>query len=133
VVFFFKHCAEALKAYLATHDHPYVFVSQRVGPPPYHRPLPPKPLTDSGIRQILRKMANNHGFQALKPHMLRHTCGAELAANGAPLTAIGGQFGHEDMASVSIYTRLGDERRREVLRRASPVDRIIRSQGFAAQ
>jgi site-specific recombinase XerD len=119
VVFFFTECVSALAAYLETHDHEYVFVSERVG-------RPPAPLTDNGIRQILRRLAKKHGFDNLRPHTLRRTCGTEMVANGVDLSTVADQFGHEDIATVQIYTRLADERRREALRRASPVDRIMR-------
>lgn len=116
LVFYSEGTAAGLRAYLATHDNDEVFVSRRPG-------RPAGPLTDNGVRQILRALADRHGFQDLRPHTLRRTCGTELAANGVDLSTIADQFGHEDIATTRIYTRLADSRRREVLRRASPIQR----------
>lgn len=124
VVFFFVQCGNALAEYLATHDHEAVFVGERRG-------RSPDPLTDNGIRQILRRLAARHGFTDLSPHTLRRTCGTELAANGVDLSTIADQLGHEEVTTTRMYTRLADVRRREVLRRASPVDQAAnRSRAF---
>jgi integrase/recombinase XerD len=123
VVFYCQRTADALRTYLNTHTHAYVFVSQRVGPPPAQVSFPPKPMTPSGIRQILRKVAGRYGFSDLTPHTLRRTCGTELAAHGVDLATIADQFGHADVATTTIYTRLADSRRQEVLERASVVNR----------
>lgn len=120
-VYVFRACCQALDEYLATHEGETVFMGRINGRP--------APLTDSGIRQILRGLARRHGFEDLQPHTLRRTCGAELVSNGVDLRTVADQFGHADVNTTTLYTRLADTRRREVLRRASPVDRHMEVAG----
>jgi len=116
VVYYFEHTAQALADYLASHDHAFVFVSEYVG-------RPPAPMTPSGLRQILKRLARDHRYPDLRPHTLRRTCGTEILANGGDLSSVADHLGHEDVETARIYARLEDHRRQEVLRRASPVER----------
>jgi site-specific recombinase XerD len=124
VAFFSVETATALADYLVTHDEPSVFVSERRG-----RGL--TPLTDNGIRQMLRRLAKSIGLERLSPHMLRRTCGTEYHAAGVDLDLIGDQFGHEHVSTTRIYARLADTRRRDLLMEASPVSRALAASAVA--
>jgi integrase len=124
VCYFADATAQALANYLATHDEPHVFVSERPG-----RGL--TPLTDNGVRQMLRRLAKSIGLERLSPHMLRRTCGTEYHAAGVDLDLIGDQFGHEHVSTTRIYARLTDTRRRDLLIKASPVSRALAASAVA--
>jgi len=113
VVFISERTCAAVGAYLAEHDCRAVFVAERR---PHNR------LTPDGVRQLLQRLAARHGFEVLNPHLLRRTCGTRLVANGVDLSTVADQFGHADISTTRIYARLADGLRRDVVRRASPVD-----------
>jgi len=65
-----------------------------------------KPLSDSQVRQMVRRRAANAGItKRVHPHGLRHTHAAELAAEGVPVNVIQAQLGHTSLATTDIYLR----------------------------
>ncbi len=118
VCFFSDVTATALADYLATHDEPAVFISEKRGGGKAQ-------LTDNGIRQLLRRLAKRIGMDRLSPHLLRRTCGTEYHAAGVDLDVIGDQFGHEHVSTTRLYARLADSRRKGLLVQASPVARAL--------
>lgn len=115
VVYFSQTTANALADYLATHDHPYVWLGVKID-------AGEGPLTDSGVRRALGRLARRHGFARLNPHTLRRTCGTEFAARGVNQQAVAGQLGHRSVTTTSIYVQLAGDRQRNAILQASPVE-----------
>lgn len=117
ICFYSDTTASILSRYISTHTQPAVFVAARR---PYH------PLSADAIGRALRRLAARHNFRRLGPHLLRRTSGTEYHAAGVDLDTIGDQFGHEDLETTrDYYARLADDRRRSILRRASPVEHAL--------
>jgi site-specific recombinase XerD len=77
-----------------------------------------------GMGQLVRRLSRRSGVR-FTAHVLRHTCATELSAAGVSLSVVADQLGHSSVSTTRLYARLADERRREVVRSASPVDRLI--------
>ncbi len=119
VVYFSPTTAHVVGEYLETHQNPHVFMGQRIA-------HPPAPLTPNGIGQLLRRLARRHGFERLNPHLFRHTCGTDLAAANVTLPAIATHLGHQEVSTTTkAYIALADERQRNIIRKASPVEQHL--------
>jgi site-specific recombinase XerD len=56
------------------------------------------------FRHLLPRLARAAGIaKRVHPHGLRHTCAAELAAEGLPMNMIQAQLGHNSLATTSTY------------------------------
>jgi len=81
------------------HFCPYLFQGQR------------GPLSRQGIYKIITKIAKKAGFkEKIHPHVLRHSCGYELANNGANTRTIQDYLGHRNIQNTVIYTKLSPKR-----------------------
>ena len=70
-----------------------------------------RPLTTSGIRQIVARAGQLAGFPfEIHPHMLRHACGYKLANDGQDTRAIQAYLGHRNIIHTVRYTELSPER-----------------------
>jgi site-specific recombinase XerD len=106
VVYISPTTSSLLAEYLATHSFSYVWHGEtfngRAGP-----------LSDCGIRLALGRLAKRHGFKALNPHLLRHTCGTELAAQGGNLPRLTGfpkRISRRSRQNVTVGRRSNRER-----------------------
>jgi integrase len=119
VVYFSPTTAHIVAEYLETHQNPHVFMGQRIA-------HPPAPLTPNGIGQALRRLAKRHGFERLNPPLFRHTCGTDLAAVNVGGSAIATHLGHKSVSTTTkIYISLANERQRNIIRQASPVEQHL--------
>ena len=81
----------------------YVFASERRGP-----------LTAAAVRKIVTEAgrAAELAFPT-HPHMLRHSCGYKLAADGIDTRAIAAYLGHQRLETTARYTALAPDRFRD--------------------
>ena len=91
----------AIKRYLAarTDSLPWLFLSERG-----------QPLTRQSVNYILGAAAVRARLPAVRPHMLRHSCGYYLANRGYDLRLIQDYLGHRDPKHTVHYTRTAASR-----------------------
>jgi integrase len=91
----------AMRRYLAlrTDALPWLFLSERG-----------HPLTRQAVNDLLATAARSAGLAAVRPHMLRHSCGFHLANRGFDLRLIQDYLGHRDPKHTVHYTRVAGNR-----------------------
>ncbi len=62
------------------------------------------PLTDRGVRYIIKKYAYNAKIDHLSPHVFRHTCAKNLIDAGQSIDRVAKILGHSNVNTTSIYT-----------------------------
>ncbi len=83
-------------------------------------------LTRQGCWKILRRHAKRAGLEAeVSPHVLRHSFATHLLAGGADIRSVQELLGHASLATTQVYTKVTQERLREVYLRAHPRARAI--------
>lgn len=66
-----------------------------------------KPISRQSLWLILKKICNNAGIaKSVSPHTLRHSLATHLLKKGAHLRALQLLLGHEQLATVQIYTHV---------------------------
>jgi integrase/recombinase XerD len=80
-----------------------------------------RPLTASGLDQIVRGARQRTGLNHVTCHQLRHTCLTRLREAGMALEAIQAQAGHVSIESTRIYLHLSKDWLAEEYRRAGDI------------
>lgn len=91
----------ALRAYLRTRTEnlPWLFISEQRGQ-----------FTRQALNYLVKKIGQEAGFDGLHPHMLRHSCGHELANQGRDTRLLQDWLGHRDIRHTAHYTRTAARR-----------------------
>jgi site-specific recombinase XerD len=76
------------------------------------RPAPNR-LTIAGAQDVCRQLAQRFGIPVFHPHQLRHTLGTLLQETMGDARLTAETLGHRGPGSVSGYTKITDQRRRE--------------------
>jgi integrase/recombinase XerD len=88
-------------------------------------------LTRQGCWKILRRHAKHAGLEShVSPHVLRHSFATHLLAGGADIRSVQELLGHASLATTQVYTKVTQERLREVYLRAHPRARATAASGF---
>ncbi len=78
-------------------------------------------MTRQGFWKIVRFYAKRTNItKKITPHTLRHSFAAHLLENGADLSSIQSMLGHTDISSTQVYTRLVQNKLRDVYEKAHP-------------
>jgi integrase/recombinase XerD len=82
-------------------------------------------LTRQGCWKILRRHAKRAGLEShVSPHVLRHSFATHLLAGGADIRSVQELLGHASLATTQVYTKVTQERLREVYLHAHPRARV---------
>lgn len=78
-------------------------------------------LTRQGFWKIIKKYQESAGIRKeITPHTLRHSFAAHLLENGADLKTISELLGHADIASTQIYTKLIQNKFKDIYTKYHP-------------
>ena len=84
-------------------------------------------LSRQGIWLVVRSAGERAGIESmLSPHVLRHSCATHMLDHGADLRVVQEMLGHATISTTQVYTRVSQERLREVYRSAHP--RAVRAE-----
>ncbi len=77
---------------------------------------PFRPLTVSGVTQLVKAACQRAGVVGFSPHRVRHAVACDLLAAGASMEEIGQLLRHADQRTTALYARLDDARLAELAR-----------------
>jgi site-specific recombinase XerD len=89
----------------------------------FHSPLG-APMTDSAVRQLFGRLGRRAGLaRPVRPHMLRHACGTEMAQAGVPIDVVQSVLGHRSILSTQMYVHPGPARLRDAVEAVAALSR----------
>lgn len=94
----------------------------------FHAPVG-APMTASAVRQLFATLGRRGGLaRRVRPHMLRHATGTELAEAGVSIDVVQQLLGHRSITSTQIYLHPSPLRLREAVERleATARRRVLR-------
>lgn len=115
-VYFGAKTARALLKFIGNRSNPNdpLFCSDKTG----------KPLTRSGLFQILRKIARRAGVKKCSPHAFRRTFAINSLRNGMNIFVLARLMGHSDITILRQYLSLVDDDSQVAVQRYGVVDNL---------
>jgi integrase/recombinase XerC len=77
------------------------------------------PLTEWGIRRVVKKYAYHTQLEDVTAHTLRHTFAKDLVDAGTPLDQVATLLGHESLDTTRVYTQPSERDLEKAVRRAA--------------
>lgn len=94
----------------------------------FHPPLG-APMTASAVRQLFAGLGRRAGLaRGVRPHMLRHSTGTELAEAGVAIDVVQELLGHRSIVSTQVYVHPSGRRMRDAVDRRDADSRRRRGQ-----
>ena len=105
-----KYVAEIRPKLVGEADEPALFVN-----------MSGERMSRQGFWKLMKHYQEKAGIQKdITPHTLRHSFAAHLLENGADLRSIQEMLGHADISSTQIYSRLINQKIKDVYKKAHP-------------
>lgn len=115
-VFFSPHTGHAIAAYYRRRGNP------GAGDKIWLSTTRPRPLTQSGLRQLLERLGARTGIENTNPHSFRRTFAVTCLRNGMDIFKLSRLMGHEDIAILRSYLPLVDADSQEAHARYGPLN-----------
>jgi site-specific recombinase XerD len=94
----------------------------------FHAPVG-APMTDSTVRQLFGRLGRRAGLaRQVRPHMVRHSTGTEMAEAGVPIDVVQVLLGHSSITSTQIYVDPSQRRMRDAVEAVEELSRNRRAQ-----
>jgi len=84
-----------------------------------------KPLKNSGVQSLLKRIGKAAGVKGVSPHKFRHTFAKEYLLNGGDLESLRRMLGHTSLEMARRYIHLIIDDLELIHRKASPVDNLL--------
>jgi integrase/recombinase XerD len=85
-----------------------------------------RPMTRSGVRQLLIRLGKKAGIKGVHPHRFRHTFAVSYLRHGGDIYSLQDILGHSTLEMVRRYLHLANTDVQTIHRRASPGDHLAR-------
>ena len=99
-IYFDEYIKQLLKNIIKQNDSEYIIVESRDNKEPFNA---------DNITKLLTKIKRKLGFEALSPHILRHTFATTLLKNGANIESVRILMGHANIKTTQIYLHLDEK------------------------
>ncbi|MBI2774890.1 tyrosine recombinase [Candidatus Dependentiae bacterium] len=119
-----EHITSMIRNYIDT-VRPQLMAAEMINGTPFLFPVlygkVAKPISRQSFWMILNELCERAGIKkSISPHMLRHSLATHLLQQGANLRSLQMLLGHENLATVEIYTHLEKSHVRKVYDKKHP-------------
>jgi integrase/recombinase XerD len=119
------HALGLLKEYIQTNQQLLAIKKQNVPAIEFLFPIiyggKIKPITRQAVWAILKTLCKKGGIhRSISPHHLRHSLATHMLKNGADLRSLQLLLGHENIATVQVYTHIETSHLRHIYDKKHP-------------